>query len=137
MRIVFGHDAEVGAWAADKLGISLNPPFVAMAIIDDANQIRGANVFNNWNGFDIEISHYGPGTWTRPMIRAALLEYPFDQVGALRLTARTKRSNKTMCKLFPRLGFVYEATLKRHYGPSRGDDAILYRLDREAAEKWR
>ena len=39
--------------------------------------------------------------------------------------------------LFPRLGFEFEGVLKRFYGPLKGDDAFVYRLDRKAAERWK
>lgn len=136
MQLVFGHDAEVGAWAAEKIGIPLSPPFVAIGIADKG-ELKGAAIYNNWNRWQVEISLYAPGCFTRGNIRALMLAYPFDDLGAGRLTARTKRSNKTMQRLFPRLGFEMEGVLKRFYGPTKADDAFIYRLDRQAAERWR
>lgn len=136
MQLIFGHDAEVGAWAAQKIGIPLSPPFVAIGVADE-KELRGAAIYNNWNGWQIEMSIYGPGCLTRGIIRSLLLAYPFDDIGAGRVTARTKRSNKAMQKLFPRLGFEMEGVLKRFYGPTKADDAFIYRLDRQAAERWR
>ena len=135
MRLVLGQDEAVGVFASQKLGISIVPPYTSMGIVDDADELIGAIVYNHYNKFDIEISFYGPGTMHRRFIRAAFA-YPFEQLNVLRLTAKTKRSNKTMCKLLPRLGFVFEATLKNHFGPTRGDDAILYRMSRAEAAKW-
>lgn len=136
MQLVFGHDAEVGAWAAEKLGMPLSPPYVAIGVADETGLI-GAAVYNNWNRWQIEISFVGPGCMTRQVIRAFLLAYPFDNIGAGRLTTRTRRSNKTTQRLLPRLGFEMEGVLKRFYGPTKADDAFIYRLDRQAAEKWR
>ena len=136
MRIVLGHDAAVGRFAADRLGIPIEPPFTPMGVVDDiSNELIGAIIYNRYNRFDIEISVYAPRAMNRRFIRAAFA-YPFEQLGVLRLTARTKRSNKAMCRLLPRLGFVYEATLKHHFGPSRGDDAVLYRMTRAEAARW-
>jgi RimJ/RimL family protein N-acetyltransferase len=136
VRLVLGQDEEVGAFAAAKLGIPILPPYTSMGIVDDlTGELAGAIIYNRYNGADIEISFYGPGTMHRRFIRAAFA-YPFEQLNVLRLTARTKRSNKAMCKLLPRLGFVFEATLKNHFGPTRGDDAILYRMSRAEAAKW-
>lgn len=135
MRLVLGQDEAVGLYAAERLGISIIPPFTSMGIVNDADQLVGAIVYNHYNKFDIEITIYAPGCFNRRFIRAAFA-YPFEQLNVLRLTARTKRSNKTMCRLLPRLGFVFEATLKNHFGPTRGDDAILYRMSRADAAKW-
>ena len=135
MRLVLGQDEAVGVFASQKLGVSIIPPYTSMGIVDDADQLIGAIVYDHYNKFDIEITFYGPHCMTRRFIRAAF-EYPFKQLGVLRLTARTRRSNKTMCRLLPRLGFIYEATLKHHFGPTRGDDAVLYRLTRSEAARW-
>lgn len=135
MRLVLGRDAEVGAFASERLGVPIIPPFTSMGVVDDNEQLVGAIIYNGFNGANIEITIVGPGCLTRRFIRAAFA-YPFDQLGVLRLTGRTKRSNKTMCKLFPRLGFTFEATLKNYFGPTRGDDAVLYRMSRADAAKW-
>ena len=135
MRLVLGHDEAVGVFAAERLGVPIVPPFTSMGIVDDNNQLVGAIIYNGFNGANIEVSVYAPGALHRRFIRA-VLAYPFEQLNVIRLTARTKRSNKIMCKLFPRFGFVYEATLKNYFGPSRGDDAVLYRMTRSEAAKW-
>ena len=136
MRRGLGRDAEVGQFASERLGVPIIPPFTSMGIIDDiSNELCGAIVYNGYNGANIEISFYGPRCMQRRFIKAAFA-YPFEQLGVIRLTGRTKRSNKTMCKLFPRLGFIYEATLKNYFGPTRGDDAVVYRMSRAEASKW-
>jgi RimJ/RimL family protein N-acetyltransferase len=135
VRLVLGHDEAVGVFAAERLGVPIVPPFTSMGIVDDNDQLVGAIIYNGYNGANIEISFYGPGALQRRFIKAAFA-YPFDQLNVIRLTARTKRSNKTTCKLLPRLGFVYEATLKNYFGPSRGDDAVLFRMTRSEAAKW-
>lgn len=135
MRIVLGQDEAVGAFASEKMGRAIIPPFTSMGIVDDAGELVGAIIYNGFNGANIEISFYGPGALHRRFIRAAF-DYPFTQLNVIRLTARTRRSNKTTCKLLPRLGFVYEATLKNYFGPSRGDDAVLFRMTRSEAAKW-
>lgn len=128
---------EVGHWVAERLSIALHPPFVAIGLASDAGEAKGGFVYNCYNHTNIEISYYGPGTLSRSVIRAAFWAYPFEQLGVLRLTASTKRSNKLVRKLLPRLGFEFEAVLKNYYGPTRNDDAMVFRLDRKAAERWK
>ena len=135
MQLVFGHDAAVAAFAAEKLGISINPPFVAIGVADETG-LKGAAVYANWTGWNVEIMFYGPGCLTRPVIRALFWGYPFNDLNVGRLTAATRRSNKVTRGLLPRLGFTEEACLSRFYGPRKGDDAIIYRMTREQAERW-
>jgi hypothetical protein len=137
MQLIFGQDAPVAAWAGDRLGLTFTPPFVALGILSDDGELKGAAVFNQWNGWQIELSFYGPGCLTRPIIRALFWSYPFEQCGAGRLTASTRRSNKVTRGLLPRLGFTQEACLKRMYGPKRADDAFVFCMMRAQAERWK
>jgi hypothetical protein len=136
MQLVFGHDAAVAAFAAEKLGLTISPPYVAIGVADEFG-LKGAAVYNNWNRWQIEISFYGPGCLTRPVIRALFWGYPFNDLGAGRLTASTRRSNRLTRDLLPRLGFTQEAVLKRLYGPRRADDAFVFCMMREQAERWK
>lgn len=134
MQLVFGHDKTIAEWAAHNLGIEISPPFVAIGVADGQG-LRGGIVYNHYNRFDIEMSIYGPGCMTRGVIRSALA-YPFDQLGVLRVSAQTRRDNKAMREILPRLGFKFEGVRERHYGPNRRDDAFLFGLMREH-NKWR
>jgi RimJ/RimL family protein N-acetyltransferase len=135
MRLALGNDEAVGKWLSEKLGVPIHPPFVTMSILDDNDHIHGAMLFNNYNGFNIEVTIYGKGVWNRRFIKATI-SYAFDQLKVLRLTGRTKRSNKEMCSLFPRLGFEFEFPMKHYFGPSKGDDALIFRMTRDNARKW-
>lgn len=134
MQLVFGHDAHIAQWAAENLGVEISPPFIAIGIVDESG-LRGGIVYNHYNRFDIEMSIFGPGCMRRGIIRAAL-SYPFDQLGVLRVSAQTRRDNKSMRAMLPRLGFKFEGVRERHYGPNRRDDAFLFGLPRER-NKWR
>jgi hypothetical protein len=132
---VFGRDDEVARWAAFNLKQVISPPYVAIGFTRDGTHWHGAAVFNEWNFSNIEITIYGPGCLSPGSIGCAY-RYVFNQIKANRLTARTRRSNSLMRRLLPRLGFTYETTLKRYYGPDRKDDAFLFALFPEQAVKW-
>ena len=135
MRLVFGRDKEVAAWAAQSLGMAIHPPYVALGVVDKDENPIGASVFNDWNGSNLEITIVGHGAMKRGIIRA-VFHYVFMQVGANRLTAKTKRSNKLMRCMLPKFGFEFEATLKAYYGIERSNDALVFRLMPNAALKW-
>lgn len=135
MRLVLGDDATVASWTEARLGIRLIPPFVAFGIVDDEGVLCGSIVFNGYNGSNIEASVFGTACAQRRFLRA-VMHYVFVQLKCLRLTCRTKRSNKTVSRQLTRLGFKYEGTLKNYFGPDRGDDAILYALFPKDAARW-
>lgn len=136
MKLVLGDDEAVAHWASVKLGVgSFYPPYVAFGVVDDEQILCGAIIFSEFNGFNIEASVAGRATAKRGFLRAAL-DYAFVQNKCTRLTCRTKRSNKTVCRQLTRLGFKYEGTMKNYFGPDRGDDAILYALFPKDAARW-
>ncbi len=135
MRLVFGRDDEVAAWTSQHLGMAIHPPYTAIGVEDEEGTPKGGVIFNDWNGSNLEITICGPGAMKRGIIRA-VFHYAFIQAGANRLTAKTKRSNKLMCKMLPKFGFVFEAVLKRYYGVQRENDALVFRLDPATALKW-
>lgn len=125
MQILFGHDVEVAQWVGDRLGTVIVPPYTALGVVDGTGTLRGGAVFGDFTGSNIEVTVYGPGAMQRGVVRA-VLHYAFVQLGCLRITARTRRDNRPMRDLLPRLGFRWEGLARRFYGPSRAEDACLY-----------
>lgn len=135
MHLALGNDEAVAAWLSQKLETQFNPPFVTMRVEDEAGQIHAAFLFSNYNGFSLEWSAFGTAAIKRPYLRA-VMRYAFDQLGVIYLRATTKRSNKRVVAILPRLGFEYEGTMKRYFGPAKKDDALVFRLDREHMKEW-
>lgn len=134
MRLVFGQDDLVANWVFVNLGLEVSRPYVAIGGTKDGESLCIGVVFNNFNGSNMDISLFGPGCLTRGNIRA-IYQYVFQQMGVQRLTAITRRSNKKMQRLLPRLGFKYEGNSARYFGPLKADDAIRFVLFPEEAEK--
>lgn len=134
MQLVFGRDEEVCKWVCEKVDCTISPPFVAIGAKKDGKLIGGA-VFNEYNGANIHITLASDGALARGTI-AGIYDYCFNQSKVGRVTAMTKRSNKQMRDLLPRLGFKFEAVLSRYYGPKRGDDAFTYALFPENAKDY-
>jgi RimJ/RimL family protein N-acetyltransferase len=139
VKPVLGCDALVADYIGKGLEVEFHPPFTAIGFTRDEKELCFGALYNCWNGSNIEITLYGPkagnGLGNR-LILATIFRYPFRQLKATRLTAKTKRSNATMKKIMPRMGFVFEGTQKRFFGPNREDDALLFAMFPEQAEKW-
>jgi RimJ/RimL family protein N-acetyltransferase len=91
-------------------------------------RICGGVVYSNWNGFDIETSIALSERFrlTRPMLRA-IFAYPFQQLGASRMTARIECTNERSKTFVQRLGFSLEATLSE---ACKAGDLLIYRMFR-------
>lgn len=136
MQIVTGHDDAVADWAGAVLGVQFQKPYVALGVMDNAGRLCGASIFNDfYPGGNMEWTHVGQQTLCRGVIRE-LAQYVFIEMKATRLTAKTRRGNTLVRRLLPRAGFTYEATQKRYFGPEKADDALVFVMFREDAEKW-
>lgn len=135
MILVFGQDELVAQYVFGNLGLPLVPPYTAIGGTRDGQTLCIGAVFNQFNGSNIEINLYGPGALTRGAIRS-VYHYAFEQLGVNRVSAKTRRSNKTMQRLLPRFGFKFEGISERYFGPEKADDAIRFVLFPDDARKW-
>ncbi|MFA6984629.1 MAG: GNAT family protein [Arenimonas sp.] len=135
MQLVFGQDELVADWVGVNLGTEILPPYTAIGgTIDGRSLVLGA-VFSQWNGSNLEITLYGPGALKRGPLRA-FYHYAFIQLNATRVSANVKRANKRMLKAMTRLGFEFEGTSKRFYGPTKQDDALRFAMFPDTAKDW-
>lgn len=135
MRAVYGRDQLVADYISQGTNHQFHPPYVGIGFTRDGHSLCFGALYNAYNGSNIEITLYGPKAATR-FVLAEIFRYPFRQLKVNRLTAKTARSNKKMQRIMPRMGFVFEGTQKRYFGPSRADDALLFAMFPEQAEKW-
>jgi len=137
MRVLPGHDEEVARWVSQHLGKPILAPYAAMGVLDDDGVLRGAAVFNDYQGpgGNIEFTYYGPETLTRSVIRW-LANYAFVTNKASRVTFKTHRSNHLVRKLLNKHGMVFEGVLRRYYNTDKGSDALVFMLDRRNAARW-
>lgn len=137
MNLVLDRPAEVAAWASYRLGVPVPSECKAIGVIDKSGSIAGAIIFTNWNGSNLDATVVGQRCFTRNIIRFAA-DYVFNQLRYNRVTFRTRRDNKPVCRLLAKhIGSEgFEGTARAWYGPTKADDAIIYRLDRRLAAKW-
>lgn len=126
--LLIGHDEDVARWIAEGFeGLpGFYPPYSAFGYVRDGRLVAGA-LFNAWNGANIEITIRTEGVIPRSFMRACY-QFCFDAMGAARVTAKTKRSNKKVCRILPKLGFTHEGTLRHWYGDGKENDAIVFRM---------
>ena len=137
MNLLLGHDQAVADWVASILGKPFQAPFTAFGLVDGAGHLRGGFVFTGYTGDAIEMSVAGAGCMTRGAWRA-VDEYVFRQLRCARLQVHTRKDNKRVRRLAPKLGFHHEGTARRLYGAMDGYAYSLTRDDMPAFRKrWR
>lgn len=136
MIVAGTHDSvsgrEIAIWFGQIVGKPQFGPYQALGW--KANDgLRSAVLLNDYNGSNIEL--HMVGELRRPILRTCF-RYAFNQLKVHRITAKPYRCAVQIRLALVRLGFEKEAEMKRYYGSSSDDDAIVYRLDRHKAEKW-
>lgn len=121
--LVLGHDAEVAMWAFASFNYEPAPFCMAVGIVETGKGIVGACLFHAHNGPDVELSYYGPGTLTLPLVKG-IARIAVKHLGVSRITARTARNNR-LRKSIHKLGFEFEGVRKCAYGEH---DALMYGL---------
>lgn len=139
--VIYGCDAEVAAWMADKLEDDLvEVPFVAMGVVLEGSTpegplskavelVAGAYFFNYEKDADVTAAvatdeRLGNNLLSlRHAIRRVLL-YPFRSLRVPRVSAEIDLSNERSIRNAQMLGFVIEGR-KRKKGRFGGDVAVL------------
>lgn len=129
--LLFGHDIAVATWTWNEFKHRPMPIDGAIGIIRH-RQLIGAAIFQNYSGYNVELSYYGPQTFSAGIARA-LAQYALIRFNVDRLTMRTNRKNVSILKMFQRFGFKFEGVQQRYYGPF--GDAAVFVLFREQLER--
>ena len=136
MTLLLDHDLDIARWTAVRLGVdTLNRLASAIGVLDEDGVVIGGCVLHNWSRYDMELSYYGPGTMTVGMLK--IIAQNVVDAGCHRLTLRcSRRDSKRLVPGYLKLGFRYEGCQERLYGPTREDDAMLYGLVADRAERF-
>lgn len=138
MSLLYGQDARVAAWVAARIfgaGASFDP-CAAIGVERDGDLAAGV-VYHDWQPdfltIQMSIAAATP-RWASPAAVAALLRYPFVQLGANRAWVAVPARNTRSMRLAAGLGFIEEARLAEHFGD---DDAVILRMfKREWRERY-
>jgi hypothetical protein len=129
--LLFGHDAAVAVWCWNEFRLTPMPVNAAIGIVR-SNRLIGAAILQNWSGFNVELSYYGPQTFSAGIAKT-LARYVVERFNIDRMTMRTNRKNSSILKMFQRFGFKFEGVQHRYYGPF--GDAAVFVLFREDLER--
>ena len=135
--ILAGQRELVGLWMLERLPEVTDLPggYEAIGVMRD-NEIVGGALFTDYSpcpgGGDIRIWAAGHNWISRRVIRT-IFGYAFGQLGCNRITAITRKNNKTTRTFLEGLGFKLEGVAREGFGPSKS--ACIYGLLR-SEQKW-
>ena len=89
---------------------------MSIGVIDTRNDhLVGAAMFYYWNGCNVELNYYGPGTPTLGIARTLAI-IALRKFNVTRATLRTSCANNVIVRGMKKLGFVEEGTERDFYG---------------------
>lgn len=118
------NDAAAKVWIDRELETNLALPFCGYAITDGNGKQVGAFVFNNYSGADVELTIACSERVTIRVARFIAL-LAFYDLGARRLSAKTRVSNHKAIHAMGALGFKVEGCAREYFD---GEDAVLFGL---------
>lgn len=140
--LILGRDELVAEWVAHHLPGMRSAldfgPCTAMGFKVGNDFVAGV-VFSNFrkcaHGNDVSLSiHSTTPKWASRGTFRAVFSYAYHQLGCVRVTAITAKSNKRARHMLERLGFVLEGTARRGFD-GRGH-ALIYGMMLPEECKW-
>ena len=124
MSLIFGCDQEVASWVAERIphvkGGSFGP-CTAIGVAGNGKLLAGI-VYHEYQPdhgtLQLSMAAESP-MWARKETIAALLRYPFRQIGIYKLWTATPHDNEAALKVNSHIGFKREAILAHHFGRKR------------------
>lgn len=113
MRLSF--DAEiVGPWVTERTGGSWSSGRgTAIGKIGEDGQIVAGVLYEDWNQANIVCHIAGVGNWATKQFLNIIFDYPFNQIGAKRITVPVASENEKSINLVLRMGFELECKLRK------------------------
>jgi RimJ/RimL family protein N-acetyltransferase len=132
--VVYGFDKCVAAWASERLGRPVGGEWPRTIAIFRKGEIVAAVIYYDYRHPDIHASIASTTpAWATKDALAAIMRYPFIQLGCKRITAGTEASNHPAREFLCRLGFKQEGY---HRDAAPNGDVVSYGLLRKDAARW-
>jgi RimJ/RimL family protein N-acetyltransferase len=114
--ILLGADEMVAAMVKSRIPHMKDQewgPCTAFGVVQ-SDKLVGGVVYHCFRKFDICFgAAFDTHTWAKPATLRALFDYPFNQLGCVRVTAITGRKNKPARKMLEHVGFKLEGVARR------------------------
>lgn len=138
MIFLTGEHDIVAAYVAGQTGDRYTDIIRSLGVLTGEGRIIGGFLFGRYTGHGVELTLAGRGCIMRDAWQK-VGDIAFSDLGCERISVTTRKSNKRVCRLAPRLSFKFEGIARRYYGEEDGvvlsllrDEAIKNNLWKEA-----
>jgi RimJ/RimL family protein N-acetyltransferase len=133
--ILLRHDRDIAGFVQAKVGCAPFSDFAALGVVR-RDRLIGGVVYHHYRQGDrsVEVTAaFEHPHWTLPGTLRALFDYPFNQLGVVRITAIASRRNKRARRLLAGLGFRLEGVVRKALDGR--DDAFIFGMLRDEC-RW-
>ena len=133
--VLFGADALVAELVRTRMPFTRPSfgPCTALGVVKN-NTLVGGVVYHNFVGFNLEVSlAFDDPRWCSRATLRTLFNYPFNQLGCVRITCITSKKNKKTRRLCEGVGWKLEGIHAKAYDGV--ETAVSYGMLREDC-KW-
>jgi len=139
MRFISGNYADetgkfLGQWWEENTGNLLRWPFSAIGVLRN-DDLVGVAIFVDYTGSNVEAHVFAPNCLTKSSLRY-FFNYVFNVLECNILRVKPFITNRKALEIINNLGFTYEYTLEQYYGPSKAEDAIMFKIKKDQVSKW-
>ena len=113
--LLVGDDARVAAWTYATFNLFPMPVVKALGIVGQEGSLIGGILFQNYNGVNVNLSYYGPGTVSSGIVKA-VCRICVAELHVARLTVIVPKKNKRLLRSVQRFGWRLEGVQRRFYG---------------------
>jgi hypothetical protein len=135
--LVFNDDVRVAAWAFQAYRVHPYLVNKAMGIVKHPEgTLVGACTFENFNGYNVDLSYYGHRTLTVGIVRV-IAQVCLQAFNPARATMITSKRNKHLIRSLQKIGFRIEGVQRCMYGcdDSQRSTGVRLVMFREQIEK--
>lgn len=131
-----GEHEIVSAYVSGQTGDPYANVVRSLGVLTDEGRIIGGFVFTRYTGHGVEVSLAGRGCIMREAWQR-VGNIVFGELACQRLAVTTRRSNKRVCRLAPRLHFRFEGIARKYFGDEDGVSLSLLRSEAVQHGLWK
>jgi hypothetical protein len=134
--LLFGQDEVVARWAFTTHNFFPMQADMAIGIIAPPGHLVGAAIYQNFNGYNVDLAYYGHNTLTVGIIRT-LARTTLAKFNPSRVTFLTSKKNRNIIRWLPKIGCKLEGVARCYYGSADNtrNTAMRFVLYRDALER--
>ncbi len=133
--LMMDNSEAVASWVAYKFDATFALVLGTIGRLDQNGVLIGAAVLHNYTRHEVELTYFGKGTMSLDMCKA-IAWMAFERGRVLRLSITVPRKKKRLLRAVSKIGWRYEGTRRRYFGPAKTLDGLVYSFLRDEAGKF-